>query len=506
MTAAQRKPNIVVICADQHRADSLGAYGNRVCRTPALDRLAQQGTLFERCFVQNPVCMPQRASLMTGCLSRNTGVRTNGIPLRTDLPTLASVLQQAGYRTGAVGKLHLKNQSEGVAQAPHYGFQQVANVEDSRVGPYLDWALAHFPEYEGYLIGTLFNLPTNERYWEGRRDFRREYLQARERYVKPLEISATCNWGFGHYSPLPEQAHHNVWIADRVIDYLQQTPAAEPFFLWVGFVHPHNPCDPPRRFRELYPPDAVEPRIHRDGEEALWPPHHRAAHRYYGRFTASDWRILRALYYGCVTFMDQEIGRILAAMEQRFDMRHTIVLFTADHGEILGDHGLCGKSAYHYDSCIRVPLIGRWDGQWAAGRRERTLVESTDLMPTLLAAAGSEEPPVMDGRSFLPLLAGAPYPDARGHAFAESYAGAPEDPSPMPVTWARTIRTDRWRATFYPNADYGELFDLDNDPREVFNVWFRPESRPVIEEHRRLLLDRLILADFPLRNWHGRTQ
>ena len=499
MRQGERRPNIVIICSDQHRADSVAAYGNPICRTPSLDRLARQGVLFERCFVQNPVCSPQRASIMTGLLSRNHGTLVNGIALRRNLPTLADMLRAEGYRTAAIGKTHLTAQNEGVPEPPFYGFERLEYLEDSKVGPYADWVLGEFPEYEGYIVGTMFNLPTRDEYWRGRRDFRREYLQAREAHVKPLQISPTCNWGFGHYNPMPEQAHQNRWIADRTLAYIGRCDPRDAHFLWVGFVDPHNPFDPPARFREMYPPDRVDGRIHRDGEEQLWPPHTKAFRKYYETFTESDWRILRALYYGSVTFMDQEIGRILAALDEKLDMENTIVVYTSDHGEILGDHGICGKTAYHYDSCIRAPLICRWDGHWEAGRREGEIVESTDLAATLLAAACVRGDAVMDGCSFEPLLRGQALPAPRGHAYSESYSGGPEDPTPAPITWAKTIRTDRWRATFYPNADYGELFDLKADPAEVHNLWFELACRDVVEEHRCILVNRLMMMDYPIR-------
>lgn len=499
MPTVERPPHIILICSDQHRADSISAYGNPVCRTPNLDRIAAQGVLLERCFAQNPVCSPQRSSLLTGRLSRNHGVYVNGIPLTRGLPTLADILAARGYRTAAFGKLHLAPQNEGVPPAPHYGFEHLEYLEDSKVGPYTEWVLSQFPEFEGYIIGTMFNLPNREQYWKGRRDFRKEYLHARERHVRPLEISGTCNWGFGHYNPMPEQSHQNAWIADRVLARLEACDPSEPQFLWVGFVDPHNPFDPPGRFQRMYPPESVDERIHRDGEEDLWPPHTRAFRRYYEVFTEQDWRILRALYYGSVAFMDEQIGRIVAAIEERLDMRNTILVYAADHGEILGDHGICGKCAYHYDSCIRVPMICRWDGHWGAGLREREITESTDLVPTLLEAVGVEDGPVMDGMSLGPLLRGERLAAPRGHAYSESYSGGPEDPTPAPITWAKTIRTDRWRATFYPNADYGELFDLANDPEEVYNLWFKPEQRAVVDEHRRILLNRLVMMDYPIR-------
>jgi len=499
MRARNAPPHIVIICADQHRADSIAAYGNPICRTPNLDRLAEQGVLLERCFVQNPVCSPQRASILTGRLSRNHGTLTNGIPLRRDLPTLADILLARGYRTAAIGKTHLSPQGAGVPEAPHYGFEHLEYLEDNKVGPYLDWVLSSYPEFEGYIVGTMFNLPTNGEYWKGRRDFRKEYLRARERHVKPLEISDTCNWGFGHFNPMPPEAHQNRWIAERVLRHLECCDPSRPQLLWVGFVDPHNPFDPPASFRDLYSPDTVDERIHRDGEEDLWPPHTKAFREYYKSFTELDWRTLRALYYGSVSFMDQEIGRIVRALEQRLDVHNTILVYTSDHGEILGDHGICGKTAYHYDSCIRVPMICRWDGHWERGMREREILESTDLVPTLLDAAGISHDAPMDGRSFAPLLRGEKLSEPRGHAYAESYAGGPEDPTPAPLTWAKTIRTERWRATFYPNADHGELFDMEADPEEVHNLWFDPKWREVVECHRRILLDRLVMMDYPIR-------
>ncbi|MCE9591517.1 MAG: sulfatase-like hydrolase/transferase [Planctomycetes bacterium] len=497
-----RPPNILFICSDQHRADAMSCYGNPICRTPNLDRLAASGVLLERCHSQNPVCCPQRCSIMTGRLSRNHGRLTNGGSLRTDLPTLPSILAAHGYRTAAVGKLHLTSHADAIPATPYYGFQSVTPLEDSRIGPYLDWVLEKFPEQAGYSIGALFNLPTDENFWRGKRDFRKEYLAAREKYVKPLEISATCNWGFGHWSTLPEAAHQNTWLADRAIEQINgggREQNDKPLFLWLGFVDPHNPFDPPGRFQKMYDPAAMPPPIFRPGEEAGWTPHHHAMRKYFSVFTRRDWQTLKALYYGSVTFMDEQIGRVLDHARRTLDMENTIVVYTADHGEILGDHGICGKSAYHYDPCHHVPMILQWEGRFAAGARRETITELTDIMPTLLDAAGVHTDAALDARSFAPLLMddGSGY-TPRGHAYIESYAGGPEDPTHSPHTWAKTIRTDRWRATFYPDPEIGELYDMHNDPEETHNLWRDPAARPVIEDHRATLMTRMMLTDFPV--------
>lgn len=495
---SQAPPNIVIICSDQHRAASIGCYGNPVCRTPNLDRLAAGGVQFDRCFSPNPVCSPARASLLTGCSSRRNGVPANGFPLRHDLPTLADALKAGGYATAAIGKMHLTPQNEGVPTAPFYGFDHFESTEDPKIGPYLDWALREFPEHEGYIIGTLFNLPTSDDYWCDKRDMRQEYLEQREKHVVPHEISASCNWGYGHYSPLPPEALQSTWITDRAIACVEAHDASQPLLLWAGYVDPHNPFDPPDGFQQLYSPDTVDERLRREGEEDSWPPHMRAFREHTYAWSDQDFRTLRALYYGSVTYMDEQIGRLLTALETTLDMQNTIVLYTSDHGELLGDHSLHGKWAYHFDSCIRVPLICRWDGHWQAGAKTDEIVELTDIMPSLLEAAGVTSDSDMDGVSFAPLLAGEAMPEARGHAFAESYGGGPDDPTPPPHTWARTIRTKQYRATFYPCADHGELYDLENDPGEFDNLWDDPQHHDVLEEHRRILLDRLIMLDYPL--------
>jgi arylsulfatase A-like enzyme len=402
-----------------------------------------------------------------------------------------------------VGKLHLTPQQEGVAEAPYFGFDRVEPVEDNSVGPYLDWALKNYPEHAGYLIGTLFNIPANPDYWKGRRDFRNEVQACRAAHVLPREISATCNWGFGHYSPLPEEAHKNTWITDRATGIVKGHDTGKPLCLWVGYVDPHNPFDPPGRFQRMYDPDAVDAPVYRPGEEAGWTPHHKALHAYTGAFTDRDWRVLRSLFYGSVTFMDEQIGRLLAAVESRLDMSNTIILYLSDHGDILGDHRIIGKNCYHYDGGIRVPLLARWDGRWKAGVKTDAFVEQPDIVPTLLQACGldttSSLPP--DGLSFAPVLDGSSQAGPRDHAFIESFSGAPEDRTPAPANWARTIRTEGWRATFYPGP-VGELYDLRNDPCESVNLFGDPRFGGVVEQHRRILVDRLTRLDYPLRKTH----
>ncbi len=494
----KKSPNIIVICSDQHRADAIGSYGATICRTPVLDRLAGQGVQFNRCFSNNPVCSPARATIMTGCQSRRHGLMRNGYGLTRNLPTFVDRLQSAGYRTRAIGKLHITPHNQGVAEAPFYGFEHVENSEDPKIGPFLDWVLREYPEYEGYFLGTLFNLPTNDAYWQGRRDLRKDVEPCREKHLKPLEISATCNWGYGHYSPIPEEAHQTTWITDRAIAAVEGHDPSEPLMLWVGYQDPHNPFDPPARFRSMYDPDKMPLPIGSDADDRLLPPHLQAFRNAFASFTEKDWRTLKALYYGSVSFMDASIGRLIETIENRLDMRNTIVVYTSDHGEILGDHGICGKWAYHYDSCIRVPMIWRGDARWQKGVRRNEIIELADFAPTLLKAAGIKADSVMDGIPYTPLLEGKPHPQGRDHAYIESYNGGPRDPTPAPDCWPRTIRTERYRCTFYPDPEVGELYDLENDPEETRNLYHDPAFCQVVDAHRCRLVSRLIRMDYPL--------
>mgnify|MGYP001036389305 CR=1 FL=1 len=271
---SSQSPNIIIICADQHRADTIGSYGSTVCCTPALDRLAAQGVQFNRCYANNPVCAPSRATILTGLQSTNHGLLRNGYELSRQLPTLASTMQQHGYHTHAIGKLHLSPQEHGVDQAPYYGFNTLEPSEDPKIGPYLEWAIANFPEYANYLIGTLFNLPTNNGYWQGRHDYRDTYLSYRQKYVIPHEISDTCNWGHGHLSPLPAAAHQTTWITERAIAAINGRPADKPLLLWVGYQDPHDPYDPPAPWRDLYSPDTIPPTSRQQGRSTTATPGH----------------------------------------------------------------------------------------------------------------------------------------------------------------------------------------------------------------------------------------
>ncbi|MFW5745760.1 MAG: sulfatase, partial [Spirochaetota bacterium] len=321
------KPNVLFITCDQLRADALGCYGNEICRTPNIDRIAAAGARFTDCHTAYPVCAPNRATLATGRFPSVHGVATNGIPLADDETTVMEVARRAGYRTYGAGKMHfgpqwrfppdggvLNDPSHDLAvnpqpsneDLPWHGFERVAITEDNRVGPYGDYLAEH-----GYDV------------WADPHSF-----------TYPQHITKR--------SVYPEEHHQTTWVADRSIEFLRDHPADEPFFLWTSFVDPHHPFTPPAPYDTMYDPARMPLPARDEGEVPLWPDAYRSkhfategSHEAIGmhELADSEWQRITAFYYGMVTLIDTQIGRIMDAVRSMGQEEETIVVFTADHGE-----------------------------------------------------------------------------------------------------------------------------------------------------------------------------
>ena len=359
------KPNIVMITPDQLRFDCLHCYGNPVIKTPNLDRLADEGVRFEYAYAQNPVCQPSRASIMTGRYIHEHGVVRNvaGLPLHEK--TLMHYLSQNGYLTAAVGKMHMY---------PKYG-----------------------PFGFKYLDLTEGKGGANDNY--------RLYLKN-----KGLEGMNTRAKGeklpFGVYTnALPAEDYIDSYIGRKAVKFIYENKV-RPFFLWVGFCGPHLPFDPPEPYDKLYSPEEVPlpPKFPGDLENK---PMVRHMVDWYDLDKLEE-KILRrivAYYYGNITLIDEWIGKILQALEKTGSLENTFILFTTDHGELLGDHGLLWKcDETMYDSNVRVPFIIYFPQKFEGRRVVKEFVESVDIMPTSLELAGIEIPYTLQGRSLIPLL------------------------------------------------------------------------------------------------------
>jgi len=360
-----KRPNILFLFTDQQRADSIGALGNSFAQTPHLDRLCREGTAFTSAYTPSPECVPARACLITGQYVNRHGCGCNEQSMPpVDTATFMSRLTDAGYRTHGVGKCHFTPDPEALR-----GFQS-REISEEICGPderndYLD-----FVQDGGY-----------------------------GHVLEPLGVR-----GEMYYIPqpaqLPAELHHSHWVAERCRGFIQdQAENSQPWMLYGGFVHPHPPFNPPNPWHKLFrAPDMPLPHLPPDYESLLCFIN-RFQNRYKYRDRGMDLnliRCIRAYYHACISFLDSRIGQILETLEETGQLDNTLIVFSSDHGELLGDFGSFGKRSFH-DAAARIPLIARWPGQIPEGKQCSTPVSLVDLAPTFSRAGEAESMPSTDG-------------------------------------------------------------------------------------------------------------
>ncbi len=487
------RPNILLITSDQQHWDTLGVTNPRIA-TPALDRLAAEGTRFDRAYCANPVCTPSRASIITGLYPAWHGAWTIGVKLPEDVPTVGDHLRAGGYATTLIGKAHFQP----LASAPDQ-----TSLECQPTLRDLDfWRGFHGPWYGFEHIEVARN--------------HADEAHAGQHYAIWLEERGLTNWRdyFQPWPPdpaapkrrhawdLPPELHYTTWTAERTIAAIERDVAAgRPFFTWASFHDPHPPYLVPEPWASRYRPEEMEPGRLVPGELDALPPHFGKTQE--TRPDYSAWREtpfanhgftshlideaqLRAdiaVYYGMIAFMDQQIGRILDALDRLGVAGNTIVVFTTDHGHFLGQHGLIAKGAFHYEDLLRVPFLVRRPGQAPAGGVSGALQSLVDLAPTFLDAAGLPVPGLMQGVSQWPVWRGATA-RARDWAMVENR----HQPTALHL---RTYIEDRHKITVYRGHEYGELFDLADDPEERRNRWDDPAYAAV----KGALLHRFVQAE-----------
>jgi arylsulfatase len=474
------RPNILLISADQMRRDALGAYSNRVIKTPNIDKLADNGIAFDNHFLQNPVCMPSRWTIFTGRYPRNHGVRDNGVEFDNNEQTIARVLRDSGYATGAFGKMHLTpallTVNDDIEQWPEdrFGFTSWAITDDAKKGAYLEYLKEKDEEIYRYVKR------------QGEEKVEEDLMSAAER---SFDVAPQIK-----ENSIPPELHQSSWIADKTIDFIKQED--KPFFAWCSFVDPHHPFDPPEPYASMYDPEKIPAPLFNEDEMLEKPKHFYEMHTGYSpgnekydfrTVTEEGWKVLRAKYYGMVSLIDYNIGRIVDALRESGKLDTTVIIVTSDHGELLGDHGLLFKGPFHYDCLIRVPLIVSAPQYIPSGSRVRDITQHTDLFPTICSFAGVQAPNAVQGRSLGPLLNGD-YGNGYEYALTEHYCG----------DWGfnvKTIRSRNWRLTYYGSQTFGELYDLDNDPNEFKNLWDHPGYRSKREELKTALLDHLLATE-----------
>ncbi len=470
-------PNILMITTDQQRTDSLSCYGSPFTHTPHIDQLAAEGVCLERAYCTNPVCTPARASIFTGKYVSRHGAWNVGMNVPEDEPMISHRLADVGYRTHYIGKAHfqpfgaspeesIETRNDNNNQypdfcGPYYGFETVelalGHATYGIAGQYGEWVKTQVSE---------------------------ETFQS---YSKARRLSQTGFGGGAHDWDIPLKYHNSVWTADRTIDFLKKHDDDQPFLLAVGFQDPHHPHCVPTEFEERVDPNEVSLPDYVEGELEDKPPHFIAARcgelstlETRGKFAMAgqgggadfrkvseeDARLGRAYYYNMVKIIDQQMGRIMECLDKYGLSENTLVLFTTDHGELLGDHGLWMKGPFHYEQLVRVPTIIRYPVEIPSGQRINALFSHADIVPTILGAVGLPIPADTDGVDAMPMLS-QEQTSVRDSLLIECV----DDPQGLRL---KTIVTDNRKLTWYCGHSYGELYDLENDPSERVNQWDNP--------------------------------
>lgn len=453
------QPNILWICTDQQRWDTIHALGNEQIHTPNLDRLCAEGVAFTRAHCQNPICSPSRASFLTGLYPSRLPANINGnaqLNLPEGVELITRRLADAGYECGLSGKLHLASAFHGVEN----------RVDDG----YSYFAYSHAPT-QGMGMGNQYT----------------DWLESMGKLDDVLDLSGfdpDLQRGAAYRPNVPFELHHTTWCCDRAIEFMRDAGPG-PWLMSVNIFDPHPPYDAPEDYATRYDPDDLDtPRFEEGDLENQ------------GRIAATHMfqsgaqtpgkaeQRNKANYYGMIELLDENVGRMLDELEESGQREKTLVIFTSDHGNLLGDHGLSQKGCRFYDGLVRVPLLMSWADHFDEGVRADGLVELTDLAPTLAELAGSDMHPT-DGETLVPILKGESDPGVhRKRVRCEFYDvldmdygkadRAPHDPS-----YATMLRDERYKLVDYHGSEYGELYDMERDPEEHDNLWEDPEMAEI---------------------------
>jgi len=462
------QPNILWICTDQQRYDTIRALGNEHVRTPNLDRLVAGGVAFTRAYAQSPVCTPSRASFLTGRYPSTLHVNRNGNAyFPEDARLVTRTLADAGYDCGLVGKLHLSAADGRVEVRPDDGYRV------------FKWS--HHPQPEPFW-------PTEAHNYQ--RWLRKQGVDWDQAYgagtVPGWEVQASYGPG------IEARYHQTTWCADEAIAFMLAGRDG-PWLMSVNPFDPHPPFDPPAEYLErmdvesmplpLFQPQELESQLAFAGID-----HQTAEPRAPSDYDA---RRMVAAYYAQIELFDAQVGRMVDALEASGQREDTIVIFMSDHGEMLGDHGLLLKGCRFYEGAVHVPLIVAWPGLFRSGLRSDALVELTDIVPTLLEAAGLPIPVDVQGVSLLPILTGRADPGRHRDFVRCEYHDALARPN---ASHANMIFDGRYKLVVYHGHEVGELYDLQADPHEYRNLWGDPGALPIKCRLMKCLFDAAMLA------------
>jgi len=459
----EKKPNIFWFCADQMRYDMIHALGNDKIRTPNIDSLIQTGIALENCYVQNQLCTPSRASFLTGRYPAAHQVYRNGnayFPKEEILVT--KLLADSGYDCGLIGKLHLSTASK-FEKRPKDGYR------------FFSWC--QNPQWE--------RVPNSNAYWEWLRN---------EKGVDPKKL-------FKKNKPylttgIPAELHQLTWCADTAISFINE-PREGPWMLSVNPFDPHPPFDPPPEFHKKYNPTDMPPPLFKESDirrqemfanvrsqkvKSVNPVLNKddilTNELLIGDVSGSmppekfDGLGIKAAYFAMIENIDNQLGRIIRHIKMKGQIENTIIIFTSDHGELLGDHGLIYKGCKFFEGLVHIPLIFSWPGTYQNNKKTKALVETVDIAPTLLEACEIKIPYYMQGLSLHELLKGTKPIDYHKEVVVTDFNDSLGKGETDHFTQASMTFDGRYKlAVYHSHKGLGELYDLKEDPGEFDNLW-----------------------------------
>jgi len=466
------KLNVLLITSDQQHWNTLGQLNPEV-QTPALDKLAEEGTTFTRAYCPNPTCTPTRGTLITGKYPSQHGAYSLGTKVPETEPTIGDILRGNGYRTALVGKAHFQ---------PLRGTDEFPSLESYPILQDLDFWQNFDDPFYGFDHVELARNHTDE-------------AHVGQHYALWMEEKGLDNWRDYFRSPtgnndsqhrkwlIPEQYHYNTWIAERTNALMSEfNDKDESFFMWASFFDPHPQYLVPEPWDTMYDPNDITVPSLVPGEHDNNPPQFGLTQQsdpdfsMYDEPNGSSQHGLKshlqdrdelakdiACYYGMVSCMDKYIGQIIDHLDNLGLAENTLVVFTSDHGHYYGHHGLIAKGPFHYDDGIRVPMIARLPNKIPAGKHSHTLQTLVDYAPTFLEYCGFDIPDDMTGISQRDIWQGDES-TARDHVIVENR----HQPTTLHL---KTYIDEQYKITVYYDRDYGEIYDLQNDPHEVKNLW-----------------------------------
>lgn len=486
----KKRPNYIIFITDQQRADWLGCYGHPVVQTPNIDVIAGRGTRFTNFHVASPVCMPNRASLLTGRYPSVHGLRTNGCLLPERANTFVDVLADAGYRTASIGKSHLQPFLD--QEAPSQNRPETGAISEAwkpEQGDYTQEQSEHFDSSERYAFKTPYYGYQHVDMVTGHGDhcgghyrqwFRKNAPNWQDLINPKNELPHSYRCPQAYRTPVPPELYPTFYIRDRAVDFLLGADDEAPFFLFISFPDPHHPFNPPGKYWDMYSPDLFDLPLPFEAHQNPTPPM-RHLHNEWINSDASgglstsafmtnerEIREAMALTAGMISMIDDAVGSIMEALETSGRDDNTVVCFTSDHGDYLGDYNMLLKGALPLRSITRVPFI--WSDPAArSGNVCEDLASTIDISATVLERSDLKPYMGIQGRSFLNGIYG--HGLGRDELLIEYNDALPrmgfEDAARV-----RALVTNQYRLTIYKDQDWGELYDLSSDPAETQNLWF----------------------------------